>query len=330
MKKMKNILLLVILCLIGSNLLIVEATENIVEDSTISILNRSERLELAQIDEETLSGMSTSELIEEVLDYPFLIDLYLFDSVEIGFEHIKDEFNGLEELLSRADLGETIYDSYKETPIITQSLLANDFDMFSEQYFKSMVLEDLINQAEILATLEDAELLDDFTLLQSKYEKIYEDDIYLNQESSILYSSSVLFTPNGTAVSVTNRSSYTDYTTAQKEFFHSQIKAAYPSVTLVSHGTLKYNCHSYAWYSTSTSNVYWMNSASAYVSDGSYTKTTVPSSGNKVYYSTGEHSAIVKTVGNNYVTYTSKWGEHGVYTHYSYESPYSGTQSFYK
>ncbi len=101
-------------------------------------------------------------------------------------------------------------------------------------------------------------------------------------------------------------------------------------MTIVSQGTAKYNCHSYAWYSTLTTNKNWMNYPSPYMTDGSYSRVYSGngnniaynygfSSGDKVYYANNTHSAILanspngEPVLNQYVY--SKWGEYGVFKH---------------
>lgn len=109
--------------------------------------------------------------------------------------------------------------------------------------------------------------------------------------------------------------------------------------------TLGYNCHSYAWYSQTTSNNRWINqyyfntstgqytttaNLSKYWTDGSYSLitsvsgTSIPSSvanGSKVFYATGDHSAI-KTSSTQF---TSKWGAAGLYTHSPGHAPYDTT-----
>ena len=115
--------------------------------------------------------------------------------------------------------------------------------------------------------------------------------------------------------------------------------------------TLDYNCHSYSWYSQATSNSRWINqyyfntntgqytttaNLSKYWTDGSYSLitsvsgTSIPSSaanGSKVFYATGDHSAI-KTSSSQF---TSKWGAAGLYTHSPGHAPYDTTTiSYYK
>ena len=109
--------------------------------------------------------------------------------------------------------------------------------------------------------------------------------------------------------------------------------------------TSAYNCHSYAWYSQSANNSYWINqywtnpstgnytnvaNLSKYWTDGSYlwitdgNGTSIPSSvpnGSKVFYALGDHSAI--KISNTY--FISKWGKSGLYIHTPSNAPYNST-----
>ena len=94
----------------------------------------------------------------------------------------------------------------------------------------------------------------------------------------------------------------------------------------------KYNCHSYAWHSTSISNSYMVWDPLAYMNDGSYNKISTAQVGAKIYYSPvqsgypdpslerSNHSGIVSSINPVYVT--SKWADYGLYNHYYSDCPY--------
>ncbi len=100
--------------------------------------------------------------------------------------------------------------------------------------------------------------------------------------------------------------------------------------------TVRYNCHSYAWYSQASTNQYWINNPYYYTIDGSYTSVSRANAGigdKMVYFSTQEinnanmaHSAIIKSYqdsgsGRKFVV-TSKWGLSGLYEHSWDRCPY--------
>jgi hypothetical protein len=151
-----------------------------------------------------------------------------------------------------------------------------------------------------------------------------------------------IFTPLGTKIQVRQRP---ELSAAEIARFNAEVDAAFPNATRETSATNRYNCHSYAFYSTSnTSNTYWMNrwwedlsdpahpiyypNVSRYWTDGSYKRWNPPLiyfSNMKIVYWTGEpwddpapmdHSGIeVGTTG--YIR--SKWGQNGrMYHHWDY------------
>lgn len=98
--------------------------------------------------------------------------------------------------------------------------------------------------------------------------------------------------------------------------------------------TVKYNCHSYAWYSTSSSNKYWINDPSIYMENAKFicTQTSmfnyIPTDVEKNYRAVVKidgvivHSAIVNNVDYKSEHLISKWGYAGVFVHSIKRCPY--------
>ena len=111
---------------------------------------------------------------------------------------------------------------------------------------------------------------------------------------------------------------------------------AYPNATRLRSATTNYNCHSYAWYSQSTSNIYWINYPESYLNDGTYIQSTYAVGDIIVYFypnGTPSHSGIITGKSSNTLaglTVTSKWGMAGLYSHAGNHCPYdnNGTFSF--
>lgn len=112
-------------------------------------------------------------------------------------------------------------------------------------------------------------------------------------------------------------------------------KTKYPRAIVASPATLKYNCHSYAWYQQSPSNPYWIGLVNPtdedpYWSDGSYylvargdaRSGSLPptvKTGDKVSYVNSEHSAVVHYSG----AFISKWGPGPLMIHLPEDCPYT-------
>lgn len=61
------------------------------------------KLEACQIPEDILENLTTPALVETVMNYPLLIDMLAYDTVEIGYQAVYGNFNGLRELQERKD-----------------------------------------------------------------------------------------------------------------------------------------------------------------------------------------------------------------------------------
>lgn len=260
--------------------------------------NYKERLSSTQIEKDLVDNMNTEALIDSILDYPFLVNMMVYDTEEEGYEAVKSEFETLRIAIEREDFAKKLFKRY-----------------FSDKNkeIDKMYLEVLLSQAEIRSKLSKHEL----DLLDKKN----------SNDTALVMALTYINTPKGSAVLVDNRStSYYELTIEQKSAIHAQVMRSYPNATLIAHASQKYNCHSYTWYSTSASNYYWMNDPTKYMQDGSYKPTTgTIRAGDKVYWTNGVHSGIVSYVGGSgigNIKIKSKWGEWGVYEHYIGDSPY--------
>lgn len=149
------------------------------------------------------------------------------------------------------------------------------------------------------------------------------------------YSTSSVKTPKGSKV--TTWKYKTELSATEKKECVEYVKKNFPSAKKLREPTLKYNCHSYAWYSTGTANAHWMNDPSKYWKDKSYKKYansagSIPAKvtkGSKVVYWDGNaviHSAIVASSKK----LKSKWGMLGLYEHAPKDCPYAQSNNTYK
>lgn len=63
-----------------------------------------QRLESCKIPEEVIQGMSTDALLETVLHYSYLVDIWAYDTLKQGIERTSVKFPALKELLDRSDV----------------------------------------------------------------------------------------------------------------------------------------------------------------------------------------------------------------------------------
>lgn len=272
-----------------------------------------EKVEMLRIPEETLARMTDEALIQAIVDYPYFGDLGLYGPVENAVQTCRKYFSALDELMSRS----TVQDSLRtygmqvlESSAVTANAVHDDW----RSALVVVEMQKLINY-----------LCDDFSV-----------EVQYDEEHEVYTTRAVVQTPNGSYVSVLRPEENCPST------YHPN-KDAYAvstyDVTLISGGTCKYNCHSYAWHSRSTSNPYWINDPAVYMSDGSYTRTyngnpaqtylgSGIQTGDIIYYGSGSHSAVVSssntTASSDPIAYTvciSKWGNAGVFRHALTEVP---------
>ncbi len=71
------------------------------------------RLDAYQMSDNDLQKMQTEELIEVVLDYPRFGDMFTYNEMQMGFDSVARNFNGLNELISRKDAYSKLLHKYE-------------------------------------------------------------------------------------------------------------------------------------------------------------------------------------------------------------------------
>ena len=124
--------------------------------------------------------------------------------------------------------------------------------------------------------------------------------------------------------------------TAQEIAYDAVLPDIYTTAVKLREATYSYNCHSYAWYSQSASNPYWMNKPSYFLTDGTYLQTVWNVGDRIVYYDsegTVTHSGIITAKSGNtisQITVTSKWAWAGLYEHQGDDCPYTDSPYTFK
>ena len=243
-----------------------------------------ERREACKVSREILEKMTTDALIETIINYPFLIDVYAFSTIDEGIKHISTYFSGIDILSKRNDARYYLFEKQKNIKF------DNDSDVMKRIY---------------LETLSD--YLFGLNQVQSTYEYVY--------------------TPNGSAVLAEKDLTWADHgiTQTTANYMSQTYLSVYPSSSIMAVANPKYNCHSYAFHSMLTTNRYWISDPSAYLTDGSYSQTTVGVSRRITYYSGGyTHSGVVYSSGSSLsnIMVESKWGALAVFVHAANDCPY--------
>lgn len=267
-----------------------------------------EMIAACHVDEELLASMTTPALLETVLNYPLLVNVYCFNSLEQGMDSVSQYFKGIELLAAREDAADCLQE-YRQSQARSQERNPAAIEIYLD------MLTGYLNP-------EEASVPEDSDAEQSK----------------AVEPRSTVVTPAGNAlpneyVESDRTWEYYNLTEENALVLQNQLFSDYPQLTVVSNPKPAYNCHSYAWHSTDINNRYWIyrGGAKKYMSDGSYSKKTSAMVGYKVFWESDDHSAIVVTMagGPSNPTVRSKWGMLGVYTHAQNYCPYSGYVSYW-
>lgn len=73
---------------------------------------RDEQRALCQIPESILENMSSEELVDAILNYPYLMDINAYNDYQIGYQSVRQEFNGLQEFEAREDATKVLINKY--------------------------------------------------------------------------------------------------------------------------------------------------------------------------------------------------------------------------
>lgn len=273
-----------------------------------------EKVEMLRIPDGILERMTDEALVTAIAEYPYLVDLGVYGSIDESVPICCEYFSALNELLSR-DTAQQAMSTYGLQVVENAAQLASaDNDDF-ENVFLTYKMRELVNY-----------ICDDAAI-----------EVSFNEEVGTYTVWKTVYTPKGTAVKcyVTTEGDSKSYHLSEDQ----RLMSLY-NITLVSSVTCLYNCHSYAWYNRSTSNTYRMDDPSAYMTDGSYRQVYSGSAGplymgsgiqkgDIVYYGRGSHSAVITAsptassaaIGN--APCISKWGPAGVFQHPFGEVPAS-------
>lgn len=259
--------------------------------------------------------MTDEALVNAIAEYPYLIDIYLYgDSVADGIEVSRRYFSALDELLSR----ETVSESLTKYGLTTANSYYAAYNLATEEQDN----HDLFVGNAILDIFEYVN--NDVNVTYMNGEMVDGSYIALAEGSIVPYSQAVAIIRTET------------HTNAKHDAWDQEMVDTY-CVTRVSRGSCKYNCHSYAWYSQSTSNYYWINDPTPYMESGVYTKKysgtintsaniTSVRSGDIIFYGDVDgdintwHSAIYCAQTNTGAPLAahkciSKWGSLGLFEH---------------
>lgn len=256
-----------------------------------------ERFASCLVSEAEVNLLTTEALVESVLNYPYLLNVYAYNTLEEGIYAVSEYFPGLNELFSREDAIEVLQ-SVLDVANINDEV---NFDT------KTIYALTLYNYMQGMKTINEKASGPAW-------------------ETKLKY----ITTPGGYPVAVFEGLTWADHLIVEGTAIRltNEYLTLYPSARIVRSASPKYNCHSYVWYSTGSGNQYWMDDPIMYTYDENYNEYTTAAVNRKVTYTNSRdseqivHSGIVTAKSGSDITVTSKWGYTSLFSHDLDDCPY--------
>lgn len=103
-----------------------------------SLDSAQKRKEVCKVPQDILSKMTTSALVETIVTYPYFIDVYAFDTLDMGVEALRSEFGGVDELLTRKDAYDSTLSFINNIcPEYLNLSVEDDWDAFKSDFDKN-------------------------------------------------------------------------------------------------------------------------------------------------------------------------------------------------
>lgn len=121
-----------------------------------SLKTYAEKRAAAQIPPDVVRKLTTSALLESVLDYPLIGDVFVFNSLQTGIDKLSVNFAAFKELLARKDLPAVAVARYRQFGIDSIRTLPSAYAK-GEYSVKMSFLEALLAQPQVSGQLNNAE-----------------------------------------------------------------------------------------------------------------------------------------------------------------------------
>ncbi len=324
-------------------------------------MSYKEALEACNMPEKYANSLATEQLVDYAVNYPFLSDILMFETLQDGIAQLAEKSTVFKELLSRDDYMDKLLEEY-EVMECDYKLLEEENDIKKSKYEAKFFVEaymglnykhmsnkfaDRFVKAYDKKFVEQPESIRNYSMSSAFYQGISETMKYIPERAvptnvkkhNILKEVSNELSFVELELSTTKRwfggvyywgyeiidgkNVYCyqlcddEYTDSEKTAIAVRMENNYPTFLKMKDATKKYNCHSYAWYSTSMYNNLWIDHPSPLYSDTDYyrkwqTADGIPKWESRIlFYSNSglQHSAII----TSYPQCKSKLGSYGVY-----------------
>lgn len=289
-----------------------------------------ERFKACDVPETQLKMMTTGALVRSILYYPLNYLVFAYNDPQEAVRLVYENSGLHRELVSRSDAAEELIKAFSASSMTLDSRRINAAEdnktlsytdgMFLEYFLASGLVPDLSSGANKTALREavrkklELRSADTLTYSANSLMPLYGIDSQENLQ--------IVTSVNGGEF-VGYQTVYTcfrkpiegmvfnEFSSQEIENLNDKAQTQYPDAIMRGPASARYNCHSYAWHSSSTNNIIWINARvggelqlSKYWTNDLYVSCSSTIGAVKAYYSDGDHSANILSSGK----YLSKWG----------------------
>jgi hypothetical protein len=136
----------------------------------IDLGSRNNRALACLIPQDIIMSMSTEGLLETLLNYPFILDFRAFDKMQNGFNMLKSENYGFNELYNRENIYQVFYDGYNSMSLNCEDIYPPIFlGRAAPTSLALSIYEMFIAQEDFLNSLNEETRIKIFILIYHKH-----------------------------------------------------------------------------------------------------------------------------------------------------------------
>lgn len=300
-----------------------------------SYKNANDRKVVLQIPEDVLQNVSTQELLDICLEYPYLVDIMCYNSIQEGFNAVLKDFNGFRELIKRDNIANLCLSQLKKASKRIGAVSLLDSFQRGKFAYQTFVLDLIILHDPVFSKISESKKKDIFAEMIAVCDSIekrsnlfggltglaksmirksisqgairsydpnipdYDPDNYENIAIYTKYNNNIPYAQiyNGTDVQPGSVS----FNYLMHELYYGYNLSNMP--VYQAKPSYKYNCHGYAWWLHEGGDSVWIGyTPHIFWDEGSYDEVSESEATHVTY--AGNHSAIRI----NSQLYESKWG----------------------
>lgn len=312
------------------------------------------RFSACNVSNEILETKTTYALAKSLLHYPLNYLIFVYDNPQEAIQLVMDKSKLHQAFVQRNDAAQVISELFAGL-LLDMSIEKSSFDdnyavlsymneMFLEYFIcsgiipgiftgdSSIVLERAAREKLSLRESEQEVFsqISKYPLIEiiNRINELKDEPISVTDTSPIRLSTVTIYTFFKQSLTGYH---FDEMSSTELVNLTNALLTQHPNAIMRGSATNKYNCHSYAWYNNSIYNNIWLyasingnNQLSKYWTNDLYVSCT-QSSAEKVYYPSGDHSAIVLSNGK----YLSKWGAGPLMEHDYDDCPYNSSNLQY-